>query len=244
MDKQKKCFGDGNEWMKWDDIISMAVRSYIRNFIEKTSFIRVLVVLNILFICCNSNIHAGYYWNEQMKRRRRRRKKCTRQKSHLSLEAKTPLCVCIMPRLDAWCACALAPSAKDKNAFTLSWMDANIRIFEWRHFKSEQVRVRWIHEWMNKPQKSAETNRFCYDSKGMYHFSISNNAIACPRVNGWKIYTGISEIFIFILCAHHIFPCNFLYYCSFIWHFGCVPNDNMLHAKFKTGWTKLGDLFE
>lgn len=220
--------------MKWDDIISVAVRSYIRIFIENTSFIRILVVLNIRFI--------RTFMPDIIEMNKRRRKKCTRQKSHLSQEAKT-FVECIIPRLDAWCACAWTPSAKDEkrfHSFVNGCEHTQFQMETFHEWTSESA----LNEWMNEPQKSEEPNRFCYEFNGMHDFSVANNAIACLRINGWKMYTGKSAIFIFILCAHHIFPGNFPCHCPFIWHFGCVPNNNMLHAKLKTGYTKSGDLFE
>lgn len=176
MDKQKKCFGDGNEWMKWDDIISMAVRSYIRNFIEKTSFIRVLVVLNILFICCNSNIHAGYYWNEQIKRRRRRRKKCTRQKSHLSEEAKTSLCVyhaafrCVV----RMCIGTISERQKRFHSFVNGCEQTQFRMETFQEWASESALNTWMNEQTTKKCRNKSVLLWFQRDVSLFHIKQCN----------------------------------------------------------------------
>lgn len=75
------------------------------------------------------------------------------------------------------------------------------------------MRVRWMNECTI--YKSTEWKRrkeivFVTNFTGCYHFFIANNAIACLRMNeNVYLLTGKWVIFIFILCAHRIFHCNF-----------------------------------
>lgn len=108
-----------------------------------------------------------------------------------------------------WCAWALTPSVKGKNAFTHSWMDANIRNTEWRHFKNEQVRVRCMSEWMNeptmyKPQKNKKRFGFVMTPTGCIIFTQQTMQLhAFESMNGKRAPARVQ--FSFSFYAHRTF---------------------------------------